>query len=61
MPSQSNLMRSWFTAKAARSFPGCEVYIVMPGDLTDSLSTPEKMKDELVLRGVNPEKIRFEK
>jgi uncharacterized SAM-binding protein YcdF (DUF218 family) len=60
MPSESNLMRGWFASKAAGSFPESKVYIVMPGDLADSLSTPVKMKDELVLRGVDPEKIRFE-
>lgn len=60
MPSESNLMRCWFTSLAAKNFPGCEVFIVMPGDLSDPLSTPAKMKDELVLRGVDPAKIRFE-
>ncbi|NQU88009.1 MAG: YdcF family protein [Mariniphaga sp.] len=60
MPSQSNLMRSWFTAKAAKNFPDCKVYVAMPGDLLDSLSTPAKMKNELILRGVIPENIYFE-
>ena len=32
----------------------------MPGDLKDSLSTPQLMKKELELRGINPELIRFE-
>jgi uncharacterized SAM-binding protein YcdF (DUF218 family) len=60
MPSESNLMRSWFTAKAAAGFPESIVYVLMPGDLSDSLSTPIKMKNELILRGVKPENIRFE-
>uniref|UniRef100_UPI003217453C YdcF family protein n=1 Tax=uncultured Draconibacterium sp. TaxID=1573823 RepID=UPI003217453C len=60
MPSQSNLMRSWYVEKAAKSFPECKVLIAMPGDLTDTLSTPLLMKKELVLRGVNPSKISFE-
>lgn len=60
MPSESNLMRSWFAAKAARSFSEANLVIAMPGDVTDSLSTPQLMKIELVLRGVNPQKIRFE-
>lgn len=60
MPSQSNLMRSWYTEKAAKSFPEASVIIAMPGDLEDSLSTPQLMKRELILRGVDSLKINFE-
>jgi uncharacterized SAM-binding protein YcdF (DUF218 family) len=60
MPSESNLMRSWFTAKAVKNFPTSKVFIVMPGSLTDSSSTPVKMKSELIERGVNPINIFFE-
>lgn len=52
MPSESNLMRSWYTAQAAKKFPESEVIIAMPGNLTDSLSTPQLMKKELEIRGV---------
>jgi uncharacterized SAM-binding protein YcdF (DUF218 family) len=60
MPSESNLMRSWFAGKAARSFPEASLIIAMPGDIADSVSTPQLMKKELVLRGVNPQIILFE-
>jgi uncharacterized SAM-binding protein YcdF (DUF218 family) len=60
MPSESNLMRSWFASSAAGDCPECEVLIVMPGDTTDKLSTPVKMRSELIIRGVNSQKIRFE-
>ncbi len=60
MPSQSNLMRSWYTEKASKSFPEADVIIAMPGDLEDSLSTPQLMKRELILRGVDSLKINFE-
>ncbi len=60
MPSQSNLMRSWYVGKAAKSFPEASVLIAMPGILTDSLSTPQLMKKELILRGVDAERISFE-
>lgn len=60
MPSQSNLMRGWFAAKAAQSFPDAKVILVMPGDITDSLSTPVLMNNELVVRGVQSENISFE-
>jgi uncharacterized SAM-binding protein YcdF (DUF218 family) len=60
MPSESNLMRSWYVAKATESFPKAYVLIAMPGEIDDSLSTPQKIKNELVLRGVNPAQILFE-
>ena len=60
MPSESNLMRSWYSAKAASQFPNCTVIIAMPGDINDSLSTPAKMKKELILRGVLKSNISFE-
>jgi uncharacterized SAM-binding protein YcdF (DUF218 family) len=60
MPSESNLMRSWFAASAARDCPECILLIVMPGDTSDSISTPVKMKKELINRGVNPDVIKFE-
>jgi len=60
MPSQSNLMRSWYTGQAAASFPFAKVIIAMPGELSDSTSTPQKMKKELVVRGIKPALIGFE-
>ena len=60
MPSQSNLMRAWYTANAARSFPGAKVILSIPGDISDSLSTPRLMKKELILRKVSAENISFE-
>ncbi len=60
MPSQSNLMRGWYAGQAAESFPGATVVIAMPGEVSDSLSAPQIMKKELVLRGVKPGKIIFE-
>lgn len=60
MPSQSNLMRSWYASLAARNFPESIIFVVMPGNLSDSTSTPRKMKNELILRGVQPDKICFE-
>jgi uncharacterized SAM-binding protein YcdF (DUF218 family) len=60
MPSQSNLMRSWYVEKAAKTFPEATVVIAIPGEVTDSLSTPQLVRKELVMRGVNPDKITFE-
>jgi uncharacterized SAM-binding protein YcdF (DUF218 family) len=60
MPSQSNLMRGWYAAQAAKSFPEAKVILSIPGNISDSLSTPRLMKKELVLRGVAVENIVFE-
>ena len=60
MPSESNLMRSWYAEKAAKSFPDATIIIAIPGDTSDSLSTPQLVKRELVMRGLNPKNIRFE-
>jgi len=60
MPSQSNLMRTWYAASAAHSLPDAQIIIAMPGNISDSLSSPNLMKSELDLRGIQPEKIRFE-
>jgi uncharacterized SAM-binding protein YcdF (DUF218 family) len=60
MPSESNLMRSWYAARAVSSFPQAALVIAMPGNPDDSLSTPRLIKKEIMLRGANPEIIRFE-
>lgn len=60
MPSQSNLMRAWFAAKAARAFPQAKVWVAIPGDLTDSAGTPRLMQQELILRGIQLNRIGFE-
>lgn len=60
MPSESNLIRSWFTVSAARAFPGSRVIIAMPGDLSDTLSTPVQMQRDLVTRGISASRISYE-
>ncbi len=60
MPSESNLMRSWFTEKAARSYPAARVLIAMPGDTADHKSTPRLVEEELLIRGLERNRIFFE-
>lgn len=60
MPSESNLMRSWYTARAALSFPEVPVVVVMPGDPADAGSTPALIRKELMIRGVDSSRILFE-
>jgi uncharacterized SAM-binding protein YcdF (DUF218 family) len=60
MPSESGLMRTWYTARAARYFTRSTVIIALPGDTADSRSAIHLMKAELVMRGISPERIQFE-
>jgi uncharacterized SAM-binding protein YcdF (DUF218 family) len=60
MPSESGLMRCWYAAKAGSYFPGSKILIALPGDTADSLSSVSGMKNELILRGIEPERILFE-
>ncbi len=60
MPSESGLMRTWYTARISGYFPRAKVIIALPGDTSDSLSAVRLMKNELVLRGISPERILIE-
>lgn len=60
MPSESNLIRCWHAARAYATYPDSRMMIVMPGDTSGSNSTPAKIRDELIIRGINPAAILFE-
>jgi uncharacterized SAM-binding protein YcdF (DUF218 family) len=60
MPSQSNLIRSWYVVKASQNFPDAKIIVAMPGDAADSTSTPRKMEDDLILRGIQSSNIILE-
>jgi uncharacterized SAM-binding protein YcdF (DUF218 family) len=60
MPSESGLMRTWYAARVAGTFPLAKVIIALPGDPSDSLSALNLMKAELVVRGISPERILLE-
>ncbi len=60
MPSESNLIRCWYAQRAAKSFPNTKLIIAMPGLTEDSLSTPNRIKAELVAGGIPHKRIGFE-
>ncbi|HAX96781.1 MAG TPA: hypothetical protein DCY35_09735 [Prolixibacteraceae bacterium] len=60
MPSESNLIRTWFAANAASDFLKSQVLVVMPGEPSDPTSTPARIFAELKLRGVDSVRIVFE-
>lgn len=60
IPSESGLLRAYFTATIGKTYPEATIVISMPGDLADSLSDPRLTADELVLRGISRERIKYE-
>ncbi len=61
VPSESGLMRCYYGAEAAKEFPRSWVIVAIPQeDEADGLSSPERMKQELILRGVSVEQIKLE-
>ncbi len=60
IPSESGLIRAYFTATVANKFPNATVIIAAPGDTSDAMSDPMQIFNELTLRGVNPQQIIFE-
>ncbi|PIF06419.1 MAG: hypothetical protein CSA36_01660 [Draconibacterium sp.] len=61
MPSQSNLMRCWYTEKAGKAFPEAAILIAIPGDISDSTGTPTKINRELIKRGLIDRSFIFER
>lgn len=59
-PSESNLIRSWYTHKASVSFPDAKVIIAMPGDLKDYSGTPQLIAGDLMQRGLANDRLVFE-
>jgi len=60
IPSESGLIRTYYTARIASAFPDAEVIIVMPGNLDSSFSAPRLEANELIMRGVDPANIEYE-
>lgn len=60
MPSESGLIRCWYTSAIAEKFPRSRVIIALPGDTANPFSSVTAMKKELTLRGVAPERIFYE-
>ncbi len=60
MPSESGLIRTYYTAKAAKLNPDAAIIIALPGNISDTASSVQQMKEELVIRGIDPNRILFE-
>jgi uncharacterized SAM-binding protein YcdF (DUF218 family) len=60
MPSETGLIRIWYTALLANHFQHAQVIIALPGNSRDSLSSVYQMQKELVHRGISSERIIIE-
>jgi len=60
IPSEGGLMRPYITARLAKKYTEADIMISIPGDLSDSLSTPILTAKELLLRGIAKERLNFE-
>ena len=60
VPSESGLTRAFETARAARDFPEAMVILALPYDTELAGSAAGRMRDELIWRGILPERIRIE-
>ena len=57
IPSNSGLMRTFCAAEEARTHADAIVIVVLPSDAKNQDSDIARMKDELVMRGVSPNRI----
>ena len=60
MPSESNLIRAWYTAELAKKNPSACVIVALPGDIADSASSVNLLTKELITRRVASERILTE-
>ena len=60
MPSEDGLLRSYYSAMLGNKYAHSGIIIALPGDTTDSLGSPCLLKHELVMRGINTDRITFE-
>jgi len=60
MPSESNLIRAWYTADLASENPHTCVIVALPGNIADSTSSVNLLAEELIKRNVSPDRIIIE-
>lgn len=60
MPSESNLIRSYYAAKIAKENAGIPLIVALPGDTSDTSSAIIQLVDEMLLRGVETKRILYE-
>lgn len=60
MPSESNLMRTYYTFLAAKESPESKIIVSLPGDTANPVSAVRLVAKELIQKGIDPKRILFE-
>jgi uncharacterized SAM-binding protein YcdF (DUF218 family) len=60
MPGEENLMRTWYATEFAKMYPAAQIIISLPSDTIHRNSDIFLMRDELVIRGIDSNRIRLE-
>jgi len=60
MPSESNLICSYYAAEFADEYADIPLIVALPGDTSDSVSAIVQLVDEMILRGVDAKRILCE-
>jgi uncharacterized SAM-binding protein YcdF (DUF218 family) len=60
MPSPDGLIRAYYGVKAAQQYKDAKIIIALPYDEVDSLQPLKLMAHEIILKGIDSSRIRFE-
>lgn len=60
MPSPDGLIRTYYAAEFAKQFPTAEIIVALPYNEADSLHQLQLMAHELIVKGVDSLRIKFE-
>ncbi len=60
IPSESGLMRTYYAAEVAKTYNKAHIIVTMPGDTIDTTSACYLMKKELIIRGIETNRVSFE-
>lgn len=60
MPSESSLMRVFYAHRAAMESPESRIVISIPGNPADSTSTARQVAQELIIKGIDKQRILYE-
>ena len=61
IPSESGLTRCWYGADLAKAYTEARVFAALPEDDSEGVSNVERMRQELILHGVDASRIHLEK
>ncbi len=60
MPSPSGLIRTYYASEAAKEYENAEIIIALPYNEADSLRQLDMMANELIIKGVDSSRIKYE-